>query len=75
MNTANQCRAMGLKVGDTVIVTDERFFGGPRRTKMTLLWLGDELAVFREWPGRDGKPYETTEVSLEGCIWPKEAAQ
>jgi len=49
METADKCRAMGLQVGDTI----EGKEGDEKGTwwnvtRLTLLWLGDAIAVWSE---------------------------
>lgn len=44
-NTADQCRALGLKVGDTIEGREE---DGSywHEARLTLLWIGEEVAVW-----------------------------
>ena len=45
-NTAEACREMGVKVGDTIIGRE----GGEdwwHEAALTLLWIGEDVAVFR----------------------------
>jgi hypothetical protein len=47
MSTADKCRAMGLKIGDTI----EGREGGDEWwsiARLTLLWLGEDVVVWRE---------------------------
>lgn len=46
-NTASECRARGLEVGDTIEGTEYWRDGQNCRTRLTLLWLGKEVAVWR----------------------------
>ena len=46
LDAADQCRALGLQVGDT-IEGRESWPGGWHEARVTLLWLGDQLAVWR----------------------------
>lgn len=48
MDTAQQARAMGLKVGDTIRGREEYSDGGWSEAQLTLLWLGQEVAVWLE---------------------------
>lgn len=41
--TADECRSIGLQVGQTIEGTDE----SGETARLTLQWLGDEVAVFR----------------------------
>jgi len=43
---ADRMRASGLRVGDRIQYT-ERVAGGLRDVRLTLLWVGEELAVWR----------------------------
>lgn len=66
-NTAAACREMGLQIGDTIIGRE----GGPNRwseSALTLLWLGEETAVFREAIRTDRYP-EWRLLSLERADW------
>lgn len=45
MSVADQCRALGIKVGDTIEGT-ERGEGYWHIARLTLLWLGDRVAVW-----------------------------
>ena len=72
-NSAVQCRAMGLNVGDTIEGTES----GPgwwSTTRLTLLWVGDEIAVWRETSRCSLRPYwpewsEPREVSNWTLRW------
>ena len=44
---ADQCRKLGLRVGDTIEGT-ERGDGWWSTTRLTLLWLGESEAAWRE---------------------------
>jgi len=46
INPAEQCREMGIKVGDT-IEGRETHEAEWHDARLTLLWLGDEIAVWR----------------------------
>lgn len=72
---AEQARAMGLAVGDTVEGREQR---GPYWdvTRLTLLWLGEHVAVWSatsrwsddpEW----SEPEETADWTLDGRPWQK----
>lgn len=72
---AEQCRALGLQVGDTIEGTE----GGKdwfSTTRLTLLWLGEEEAAWRmtsrsssrpEW----SEPREATNWTLSCRDWRK----
>lgn len=52
---ADECRALGLHVGDTIESTE----GGKEwwnTTRLTLLWLGEEEAVWRKTSRSSDKP-------------------
>ena len=54
-NAAAACQEMGLSIGDTIIGRE----GGPdwwSESALTLLWLGEETAVFREAIRTDRDP-------------------
>lgn len=63
--TADQCRRLGLVVGDTIIGRE----AGPRgiwhEARLTLLWVGQEEAMWREQTRTDEKP-EWTEPCEAG---------
>jgi hypothetical protein len=63
-SAADQCRKLGLKVGDTIEGT-ETYAGWWGTARLTLLWLGEHAAVWR-----------VTERSKEHPEWstPREAA-
>ena len=48
VSTAAQCRKMGIKVGDTIEGRegDDDYWNEAR---LTLLWLGNEVAVWKVW--------------------------
>lgn len=48
MEAAQQARSMGLKVGDTIRGREEYGAGQWSEAQLTLLWLGDEVAVWLE---------------------------
>ena len=48
MNTADQCRAMGLAVGD-IIVGRETYGDEWSESRLELLFVGESVAVFREY--------------------------
>lgn len=66
MSTADQCRALGLKVGDTIEGT-ESGAGWWSTTRLTLLWLGESEAAWRE----TSISHLSTEWSTprESCAW------
>lgn len=75
LNTAEQCRLLGLKVGDT-IEGRERCGTYWNEARLTLLWAGEEVAVFRvtersserpEW----SQPEESGDWTLECRKWRK----
>lgn len=64
LNVAEQCRAMGLRVGDTIEGT-ERYGNWWSTARLTLLWLGDTNAA-----------WSVTEISAKSQKWstPRESA-
>lgn len=72
MNVADQCRALGLDVGDTIEGVD---YGSAVR--LTLLFVGDECAVWRvteRFKNKRGwkswtKPEESADWTLEFRDW------
>jgi len=67
--TADQCRSLGLQVGQTIEGADE--FGVAR---LTLQWIGDEVAVFRVTELRAGttewtKPRQSADWTLSYREW------
>lgn len=74
-NTADQCRLLGIEVGDT-IEGMEKSGHYWHEARLTLLWLGEEVAVFRvtdrsnsqtEW----SEPEESADWTLECRVWRK----
>ena len=72
---ADQCRALGLEIGDKIIGRE----GGPgwwSEAELTLLWLGEKEAVFSERSRTDkrpewSKPKEESNWTLECRDWRK----
>jgi hypothetical protein len=52
---ADQCRALGLEVGDTIEGT-ERCGGWWNTTRLTLLWLGETEAAWRVTDRSSSRP-------------------
>lgn len=74
-NVADQCRELGLQVGDTI---EGREASGSywHEARLTLLWLGDEVAVWRETSRSENRPdwsdpEETADWTLEYRVWRK----
>lgn len=44
---ADQCREMGLKVGDTIIGREDWGENGWSESKLTVLFIGEQAAVFK----------------------------
>lgn len=74
-SVADQCRALDLKVGDTIEGT-EGGHGWWNTTRLTLLWLGETEAAWRvtdrsssrpEW----SEPREATNWTLSARVWRK----
>lgn len=47
MSTADECRALGLRIGDTIFGREEGGRGYWHEARLTLLWLGEEEAMWR----------------------------
>ena len=77
MSTSDQCRAMGLKVGDTIeaeTIDPETIESG--RVRLTLLRIGSAVAVFSESRtcGKDQEwsdPVESASWDLSFRSWRK----
>jgi hypothetical protein len=76
---ADQCRALGLAVGDTIEGREEAPGGYWHEARLTLLWLGEEAAVWRvterssERPAWS-EPEECADWTLECRQWRKVSA-
>lgn len=75
MTDADSARALGLKVGDTIEGT-ERAGDWWSIAQLTLLWLGDEIAVWRVFERTSecpiGRPiHEAADWSLDARDWRK----
>lgn len=75
-STAEQCRALGINVGDTIEGFEGSRAGYWNKTRLTLLWIGEEVAVWRvtsrsserqEW----SKPSEAADWTLDCREWRK----
>lgn len=78
-SAADQCRALGLVVGDTIEGREEAPDGHWHDARLTLLWLGDELAVWRVTErtsahDRWSEPSESASWSLDSRDWRKVGA-
>jgi len=49
LNAAAQCREMGIQVCDTIEGRETYNEGAWSESRLTLLWLGEELAVWRSY--------------------------
>lgn len=78
VDVADQCRVLGVQIGDTIEGREE---SGDywNEVRLTLLWLGDTVAVWRatdrgseraEW----SEPEETADWTLECREWRKVAS-
>ena len=65
-DTADQCRELGIVVGETIEGREE-WSGGWDETRLTLLWLGESVAVWREVSRNYMRP-EWSEP-IEACAW------
>jgi len=75
MNVADECRKMKLKVGDTIFGREDTC-GHWHEAKLTLLWLGKEIAIWSETTRSSrntewSKPCETGSWSLLWREWKK----
>lgn len=73
-NIAEQCRAMGIAIGDTIHGREEGHGGYWHEARLTLLWLGDQVAVWRETERSIGRPAwsepeESADWSLDCRQW------
>ena len=66
-NTAAACREMGLQIGDTIIGR-AACKGWWHEAALTLIWLGDVTAVFREVVRTDREP-EWRPLNSETANW------
>lgn len=55
-NAADQCREMGLAVGDVVEGRETYGADGWGESRLTLIFLGKDVAVFREARRNDQQP-------------------
>jgi hypothetical protein len=65
MNPADQCRALGLQIGDTIEGT-ESGDGWWNTTRLTLLWVGETEAVWRE-TSRSHQRHDWSEPFEDAC--------
>jgi hypothetical protein len=75
MSAAEQIKALGLVVGDTIFGREEhgRYW---HEARLTLLWVGEELAVWREQSRCQDEPEwqdmgEVSDWSLDCRQWKK----
>jgi len=78
-STAEQCRALGLTVGDTIEGREEAPRGYWHEARLTLLWLGQEVAVWSQTERSSERPAwsdpeECADWTLECRQWRKVAA-
>lgn len=74
-NTADQCRLLGIDVGET-IEGRESFGSTWHEARLTLLWLGEEVAVFRVTDRSErhpnwSEPEESADWTLGCRTWRK----
>ena len=60
---ADQCRELGIAVGDTIEGSSPFCWPG-EKTRITLLWLGQEMAMWRETRFVGGKWTEPRESAV-----------
>jgi hypothetical protein len=68
-----QCRRLNVQVGDTIQGTD-KYLSSWNTTRLTLLWLGDDVAVWREtWRSNASpewsEPAESADWTLDCRDW------
>ena len=73
---ADQCRALGIEIGDTIVGREEGPRGCWNEAELTLLWIGREVAVFRERERNEttqewSEPRESGDWTLECRNWRK----
>ena len=78
-STAEQCHALGLAVGDTIEGREEAPRGYWHEVRLTLLWLGQEVAVWSQTERSSERPEwsdpeECADWTLECRQWRKVAA-
>lgn len=56
MNVADECRAMGIRVGDTIIGREIYSRGSWHEARLTLLWLGQQAAMWSAQERADSDP-------------------
>lgn len=76
---AEQCRALGLTVGDTIEGREEAPRGYWHEARLTLLWMGQEVAVWSVTERSSerptwSEPEECADWTLECRKWRKVAA-
>ena len=78
-NVAAACREMGIQVGDTILGRDADASGQSwHEARLTLMWLGECVAVWREqtrcnWRPEWTAPEESANWTLEFRTWQKVA--
>lgn len=75
MTAAESVRDMGLSVGDTIEGQQVQYDGTLNTVRMTLLWVGESIAVWR-WTERYGlgpwsRPEESATWDLSFRTWRK----
>jgi hypothetical protein len=73
---ADQCRELGLAVGDVIFGREVHADGGWHYAELTLLWIGKTEAVFSErhrasYSPQWSAPVETAQWTLERRNWSK----
>jgi hypothetical protein len=75
LSPANQCRQLGIRVGDMIQSKDS----SRPDVRLRLIWIGDDETVWRQWsriPGEEwGIPFETTHWNLGFREWEKIATE
>lgn len=66
--TADQCREMGVRVGNTIEGRETYKNGEWSEERLTLLWLGDSVAVWKTWHRNSSHP-DVWRPDGEGANW------
>lgn len=75
MNVADQCKKMGLQIGDTIKGREEcgKYWN---EAKLTILWIGESAVMFKEVTRSESsqkwsRPIETADWTLDCRPWTK----
>ena len=78
MTVADQCKRLGLSIGDTIFGREEGPRGYWHEARLTLLWLGQEEAMWSVQERADNRPewseaHEAGDWTLDCRDWRKVA--